>query len=131
MRNLTLLAFCLALFLLHASYGQQRLVVFGDSLSDNGNSFALAGFPGFPYFEGRYSNGPNWVDYFPGIAQQFGVHISPVTAYQQNPDNDSATDFAVGGSTSADLNVINPALGGLLSQNQQLRHIHKKPRECG
>src|SRR6266481_3103825 len=134
MRNLTLLALCLALFLLRASYGQQRLVVFGDSLSDIGNSFALThesvppGPPAFAYgetfdptgppgpFLGRFTDGQNWVDYFPGIAHQFGVHISPVTAYQQNPDNDSATDFAVGGSTSADLNVINPALGGLLSQ---------------
>jgi hypothetical protein len=43
MRNLTLLAFCLALFLLRASYGHQRLVVFGDSLSDDGNTFAVSG----------------------------------------------------------------------------------------
>ena len=33
------------------------LVVFGDSLSDNGNLFAAAGYPGFPYFQGRFSNG--------------------------------------------------------------------------
>lgn len=38
-----------------------RLVVFGDSLSDNGNLFAATG--GFsptspPYFQGRFSNGP-------------------------------------------------------------------------
>jgi phospholipase/lecithinase/hemolysin len=115
MRNLTLLALCLALFLLRVSYGQQRLVVFGDSLSDTGNSFVLTdrlvplGPPAGAYgetfdptgplgpFLGRFSDGQNWVDYFPGIAQQFGVHISPVSAYQQNPSNDSATDFAVGG----------------------------------
>jgi len=41
MRNLTLLTLCLALFLSRSSYGHQRLVVFGDSLSDIGNSFAL------------------------------------------------------------------------------------------
>jgi outer membrane lipase/esterase len=35
-----------------------RLVVFGDSLSDNGNLFALAGQPPAPYFQGRFSNGP-------------------------------------------------------------------------
>ena len=34
------------------------LVVFGDSLSDNGNLFAAVGFPGFPYYQGRFSNGP-------------------------------------------------------------------------
>ena len=36
------------------------LVVFGDSLSDNGRLFALDGgtFPLAPYFQGRFSNGP-------------------------------------------------------------------------
>ena len=39
------------------SYG--RLVVFGDSLSDNGNIYALTGQPTSPpYFQGRFSNGP-------------------------------------------------------------------------
>ncbi len=34
------------------------VVVYGDSLSDNGNLFAAVGQPGFPYFQGRRSNGP-------------------------------------------------------------------------
>lgn len=35
------------------------VVVYGDSLSDNGNFFAAtAGIPGAPYFDGRRSNGP-------------------------------------------------------------------------
>jgi phospholipase/lecithinase/hemolysin len=134
MRNLTLLSLCLALFLLPASYGRERLVVFGDSLSDIGNSFAATGgaFPPGPLappgplhglygqtfdptgpsgpFLGRFTDGQNWVDYFPEIAGQFHVDISPVTAYLQDPNNDDATDFAVGGSTSGDLNVINAAL---------------------
>lgn len=39
------------------SYG--RLVVFGDSLSDNGNLYAISGQPTSPpYFQGRFSNGP-------------------------------------------------------------------------
>jgi phospholipase/lecithinase/hemolysin len=111
MRNLTLLAFCLALFLLRASYGHQRLVVFGDSLSDDGNTFAVSGVPGIPYFDGRYSNGPNWVDYFHGIAENFNVDISLPTPWLKDPTNrdDNATDFAVGGSTSGDLNVLNGA----------------------
>ena len=136
MRNLTLLTFCLALFLLPASYGRERLVVFGDSLSDIGNSFALTegvAPPGQPLaplgsplrgdygktfdptgpsgpFLGRFTDGQNWVDYFPGIAERFHVDISPVTAYLQDPNNDNATDFAVGGSTSGAFNVINAVL---------------------
>ena len=34
------------------------VVVYGDSLSDNGNLFAATGQPGAPYFDGRRSNGP-------------------------------------------------------------------------
>ena len=36
-----------------------RLVVFGDSLSDNGNLYAISGQPTSPpYYQGRFSNGP-------------------------------------------------------------------------
>jgi short chain dehydrogenase len=35
MRNLSLLSLCLALFLLRASYANEKLVILGDSLSDN------------------------------------------------------------------------------------------------
>src|SRR5262245_11798247 len=119
MKNLTLLALCLALLLLRASYGQQRLVVFGDSLSDIGNSFALTEglVPPGPFhgdygetfdgtravFLGRFTDGQNWVDYFPGIAKPFHVDISLL-------------DFAVGGSTSGDLNVIDAALQSFPAQ---------------
>src|ERR1019366_1284493 len=34
------------------------VVVYGDSLSDNGNLFAATGQPGAPYYQGRRSNGP-------------------------------------------------------------------------
>jgi len=108
-------------------------VVFGDSLSDIGNSFVATGGAAPPgplaplgsplrgdygqtfdgtgaIFLGRFTDGQNWVDYFSGIAEQFHVDISPVTAWLQDPNNDNATDFAVGGSTSGDLNVINAVL---------------------
>lgn len=40
------------------------IVSFGDSLSDVGNLFADTGFPPPEYyFEGRFSNGPIWVEY--------------------------------------------------------------------
>ena len=34
------------------------LIVYGDSLSDNGNLFAAVGQPEAPYYLGRRSNGP-------------------------------------------------------------------------
>lgn len=46
-----------------------RLVIFGDSLSDSGNlRKRLHIFPGEPYWLGRFSNGPNWVDYLEVMA---------------------------------------------------------------
>lgn len=54
-----------------------RLVVFGDSISDNGNLFrATKGAfpPSPPYFQGRVSNGPVWVELLGfGALQPFGA----------------------------------------------------------
>ena len=60
---------------------------FGDSLSDNGNVFALTGQPPVPYFNGRWSNGLVAVEY---IANSFGLAL----------DN-----YAYGGATTGLLNV--------------------------
>jgi phospholipase/lecithinase/hemolysin len=38
------------------------LVVFGDSLSDNGNLFSLIGYPPPPAWQGRASNGPTYAE---------------------------------------------------------------------
>lgn len=38
------------------------IVVYGDSLSDNGNYFKATGMPGAPYYDGRRSNGPMAVE---------------------------------------------------------------------
>ncbi|MFM2422855.1 MAG: hypothetical protein RL291_1385, partial [Pseudomonadota bacterium] len=46
-----------------------RIVTFGDSLSDNGNLFALSGFPAPPYFAGRFSNGQTWTEILSGGSQ--------------------------------------------------------------
>ena len=65
-----------------------HLFVFGDSLSDSGNIFALTGglIPASPpYFNGRFSNGPIWVE-----------HLAPALGFAF----DSATDFALGGAES-------------------------------
>lgn len=50
-----------------------RMVLFGDSLSCTGNlKKRLLVFPNSPYWLGRFSNGPNWADYF---AKSTGVSI--------------------------------------------------------
>jgi thermolabile hemolysin len=75
----------------------KQLVVFGDSLSDNGNAYFLTAGqdpPNPPYYPGRWSDGPIWVDYFPSIAGFPAV--KPFFA-----DPNSGTNVAVGGSTSS------------------------------
>lgn len=49
-----------------------RVVVFGDSLSDTGNAYLITdGYAaGEPYFQGRFSNGPVWVEH---LADQLGL----------------------------------------------------------
>jgi hypothetical protein len=37
---------------------RSRVIVYSDSLADNGNIYKLLGFPGPPYWQGRASNGP-------------------------------------------------------------------------
>lgn len=55
--------FFIALVSAHAD-NFKNLVVFGDSLSDQGNLFAAtSGYPPAPYKDGRFSNGPVWVEY--------------------------------------------------------------------
>lgn len=48
------------------------VVVYGDSLSDNGNLFNAVGLPGAPYFQGRRSNGPVAVEQ---LASALGVPL--------------------------------------------------------
>lgn len=62
--------------------------VFGDSYSDIGNiSFATGGtIPGPLYYNGRFSNGPIWVDH---IAGAYGLTLTPSL--------EGGTDYAFGG----------------------------------
>ena len=86
MKKLALLGMLFPAILLTSSIGAafdlskvHNLVVFGDSLSDNGNSYAAVGLPKPPYYEGRWTNGYNWVDYFTVIAG-----LPPATAYLED-----------------------------------------------
>ena len=53
-----------------------NLYVFGDSYCDVGNLFAASGgtVPGAPYYMGRFSNGPLWVDHVAGF---LGLPMKP------------------------------------------------------
>ena len=66
-----------------------KLVVFGASMADPGNVYALShGYlPAPPYWNGRFSNGPNWVDQ---LAPMFNLPVA-------TPFVTGGLSFAVGG----------------------------------
>jgi phospholipase/lecithinase/hemolysin len=92
------------------------MYVFGDSLSDTGNLFNVSkaitgtGYPPPPYFEGRFSNGPNWVDY---LAEDLGLNPVPVTTIALDVLPTEGINFAFGGATTGRDNTIDPRLPGL------------------
>ncbi len=92
-----------------SGYSAQKIdeiYVFGDSLSDVGKVFkATQGKnpPNPPYFSGRFSNGPVWVDY---LASQLKL--------TSNPD----TNFAVGGATTGNFKNDIP---GLIAQIERFK----------
>ncbi len=67
-----------------------HILVFGDSLSDTGNYYRLSGgLPPAPYADGRFCNGPVWVEY---LADSLRMEYQP------------GDNFAVGGATTGTLN---------------------------
>ncbi|MCP4994350.1 MAG: SGNH/GDSL hydrolase family protein [Gammaproteobacteria bacterium] len=88
-----------------SAHPYSELVVFGDSLSDNGNLFAVTGgaVPPSPfYWEGRSSNGPVWAE---NMATSLGVTLR---------------DYAIAGATTGTSNVwdddFGASFGGLQTQ---------------
>lgn len=89
------------------------IVVFGTSLSDSGNAFALRGgtntppdydpdpllIPGIPYARGghHFTNGPTWIEQF---ARSLGLAGSVRPAYASS--NQNATNYAVGSARAYD-----------------------------
>ena len=78
----------------------ENLFIFGDSLSDSGNLFALTdGFLPFtspPYFEGRFSNGRLWVEFlalFLGIEVDFETDITEDRFAANQAVGGALTDF--------------------------------------
>jgi phospholipase/lecithinase/hemolysin len=68
-----------------------QIVAFGDSLSDTGNDLILFGSPTAPYYNGRFSNGPNWIDQ---LSVKLGVP-------DPQPSLAGGTNYAYGGATAA------------------------------
>ncbi|MCS6624800.1 SGNH/GDSL hydrolase family protein [Roseibacterium beibuensis] len=74
------------------SYG--RLVVFGDSLSDNGNLYTLLGQPTSPpYYQGRFSNGPVFTELL-GFNAGLYAQGAPVTGSVNYAFGGARTDNA-------------------------------------
>jgi phospholipase/lecithinase/hemolysin len=79
-----------------------RIIVFGDSVSDTGNFYQMTGgsYPPAPYWEGRFCNGPVWVEYLAQDLRMEGL----------------LDDYAVGGATSGHDNANVPTFGGVQDQ---------------
>lgn len=77
-----------------------QLIVFGDSLSDNGNLFALTGIPPAPYYQGRGSNGPVWVEY---LANRLGAPLDDRAYFGAHTDTGSTVPGGPGIRTSVDV----------------------------
>jgi phospholipase/lecithinase/hemolysin len=90
-----------------------QMIDFGDSLSDTGNDLIMFGSPQAPYFQGRFSNGPNWIDQ---LAAKLGVA-------DPQPSLAGGTNYAYGGATAATLNAGVPNL-----PQQVQMYLQKSPQ---
>ncbi|MBD2741259.1 SGNH/GDSL hydrolase family protein [Coleofasciculus sp. FACHB-1120] len=110
-----LFSFLLPLKAVAASF--DKMYVFGDSLSDPGNVFNLT--KGFfpqtpPYYQGRFSNGPVWVE---ALADKLGLAPALFTNLAGGASSSDGINFASGGATSGTSNIIiNSLLPGLQTE---------------
>jgi phospholipase/lecithinase/hemolysin len=91
-----------------AQFAFRDLFVFGDSLSDTGNIFRLTleNVPESPpYFRGRFSNGPVWVE---GLADRLALEVEPSLQ--------GGTNFAFGGAETGleDNDLFERNIGALI-----------------
>ena len=99
----------------------EQIYTFGDSLSDVGNVFNATsqinnvGDPPPPYFKGRFSNGPVWVEY---LAQRLKLQPIPFTIPPGAFSAPNGINYAFGGSSSGLNNVTFPTapFPGMLAQ---------------
>ncbi|MEN9634086.1 MAG: hypothetical protein RL077_2490 [Verrucomicrobiota bacterium] len=105
-----LVVFIASLIIAAAASAQNRtftnIYAFGDSLSDSGNLYAAtsalgSASPGAPYYQGRFSNGPVWVERL-GNTLALTVTAAPTVKTSMN--------FAFGGATAAGTSPLPPSL---------------------
>ena len=99
------------------------MFVFGDSLSDGGNSgivsrAATGGaftYPPPPYYNGQYSNGPVAVEYLWNL-------YNPSKPFALKPSLSGGTNYAIGGATTGteNYNSVSPTTGPLQPAYYQL-----------
>ena len=92
-----------------------QVITFGDSLSDTGNDLIQFGSPTAPYFMGRFSNGPNWIDQ---LAAKLGVA-------DPHPSLAGGTNYSYGGATATA--AFSPSSIPYLSQQIQT-YLQKSPK---
>ncbi|NEO55223.1 MAG: SGNH/GDSL hydrolase family protein [Okeania sp. SIO3B5] len=91
-----------------------QMFIFGDSLSDTGNSFSQTGgvFPGNPLsFEGRFSNRPIWIE---SLASS--LNLNPTAFFTNFSVSPDGANYATGGSLSGDQNILDDFPLGLQQQ---------------
>jgi outer membrane lipase/esterase len=91
-----------------------NMYVFGDSLSDTGNiSFFFGGqIPQPPYYQGRFSNGPNWIDY---LAGSLGLAATPSIS--------GGTNYAWGGAVTGPGGGFLPPFSLIDQSNEYLTDV--------
>jgi phospholipase/lecithinase/hemolysin len=92
-----------------------QIITFGDSLSDTGNDLIAFGGPTSPYYMGRFSNGPNWIDQ---LAAKLGVA-------DPQPSLAGGTNYAYGGATATA--AYSPSNIPYLAQQIQT-YLQKSPK---
>ena len=89
-----------------------EMIVFGASRSDSGNAFFLTGgfLPAPPYWEGRFCNGPNWVDQ---LAVLLGLPVP-------GPSELGGTNYSAAGAGSG-TGFSNSCFGSICTPNMGLQ----------